>query len=56
MNGTVRVYSYNDKNHEMRFKLMFRHAKEWISDIKTAYNTVIIGSHDNAIYVYDYDP
>lgn len=39
----------------MEFKDIFRHSKEWISDIKFAYNTLIIGSHDNAIYVYDYE-
>lgn len=39
----------------MTYKLTFKHAKEWISDIKFGYNTLVIGSHDNAIYVYDYD-
>lgn len=33
----------------------FKHAKEWISDIKFGYNTLIIGSHDNCIYVYDFE-
>ena len=34
----------------------FKHAKEWISEIKFGFNMLLIGSHDNAIYVYDYDP
>jgi WD40 repeat protein len=34
---------------------MFRHAQEWISDIKFGYNTLIVGSHDNSIYVYDFN-
>ena len=52
--GTVRVYTFDESSYEMKFRMLFRHAKEWISDIKTAYNTLIIGSHDNGIYVYDY--
>ena len=34
---------------------MFKHAKEWISDIKFGYNMLIVGSHDNGIYVYDFE-
>lgn len=53
--GTVRVYEFNTTDHSMILKNVFRHAKEWISDIKFGYNTLIIGSHDNAIYVYSYE-
>jgi len=35
---------------------IFKHAREWISEIKFGYNMLIVGSHDNGIYVYDYDP
>ncbi len=40
----------------MSCKVIFRDAKEWISDIKFGYNMLLIGSHDNAIYAYNYDP
>ena len=53
-NGTVRVFSFDQSSERLYFKSMFRHAKEWISDIKFAYNTLVIGSHDDALYVYDY--
>ncbi len=39
----------------MSFVKVFKHAKQWISDIKFGFNTLIIGSHDDAIYVYGYD-
>lgn len=53
-NGTVRVYSFDVSSECFKFSSMFRHAKEWISDIKFAYNTLIVGSHDNGLYVYDF--
>jgi microtubule-associated protein-like 6 len=39
----------------MKLKTVFRDAKQWVSDIKFGYNTLIIGSHDDAIYVYNYE-
>jgi WD40 repeat protein len=53
--GRVRIFTFNQKTCEMKCKVTFKHAKEWISDIKFGYNLLLIGSHDNAIYVYDYD-
>jgi WD40 repeat protein len=53
--GRVRIFSFNPESYEMKCKVTFKHAKEWISDIKFGYNLLLIGSHDNAIYVYDYD-
>lgn len=41
-------------NSELKNIQNFKHAKEWISDIKFGFNTLIIGSHDNGIYVYDF--
>jgi len=35
---------------------MFRKSNEEISDIKVSPGTLVIGSHDNRIYVYDYEP
>lgn len=54
-NGIVRIYSFNPANYRMELLDVFRHAKEWISDIKFAYNMLIVGSHDNGIYVYDFE-
>ena len=54
--GRVKIFNYNSANHEMSLKVTFKHAKEWISDIKFGYNLLLVGSHDNAIYAYDYDP
>jgi WD40 repeat protein len=53
-NGVVRIYTFNPKDHKMKLKTVFRDAKSWVSDIKFGYNTLIIGSHDDSIYVYNY--
>jgi len=56
--GTVRIFSLDFTKNKYNVKMfqIFKHAKEWISEIKFGYNMLIIGSHDNGIYVYDYDP
>ena len=51
------MYKFDPKNKTglfLTFHKVFKHAKEWISDIKFGYKTLIIGSHDNGIYVYDF--
>lgn len=52
--GTVRIYQINKANNSLKNIQNFKHAKQWISDIKFGFNTLIIGSHDNGIYVYDF--
>ena len=56
--GTVRIFTLDctKGKYSVQMFQMFKHAKEWISEIKFGYNMLIIGSHDNGIYVYDYDP
>ncbi len=47
--GTVRIY-----DGELEQKKVFKHAKEWISDVKFSPDgsRLAVGSHDNAIYLY----
>lgn len=49
--GTLRLV---DK--DLKLKAVKKHAKEWISAIKFSPegNSVAVGSHDNAIYVYSF--
>lgn len=54
-NGVVRVYEFSHKTNAMGYRMMFRKATEEISDIKMSVGTMVIGSHDNGIYVYDYE-
>ena len=53
--GTVNYFTL-DKEYKMKLFKIERVSQEWISYIKFGYNLLIIGSHDNGIYVYDYDP
>lgn len=55
-NGVIRTFSFNDRTNEIRYQLMFRKSNEEISDIKMTPGTLVIGSHDNWIYVYDHEP
>jgi len=48
--GFVKIYD----GDSLEQKVSFKHAKEWISDLKFSpdNNFIAIGSHDNAIYLY----
>lgn len=48
--GCVRIYD----SESLEQKSFFKHAKEWISDLKFSpdNNSLAVGSHDNAIYLY----
>ena len=48
--GFVKIY----EAESLEQKLSFKHAKEWISDLKFSpdNNLLAVGSHDNAIYLY----
>lgn len=54
-NGVIRVFEFSHKTNKLDYKMMFRKAQEEISDIKMSPGTLVVGSHDNSIYVYDYE-